>query len=339
VAYVQHVTFSYSAKAPRGTTYPTGSVSTGDPVFVHLVKSLTLTALYQFDPSPVRGSAAPAASISGTIGATVALQGPGGWSGAVATVRPAAFSGTTATVHVSFSLARLAALESAFNSETGMALGATNIMVTPTVHVHGSVDGAEVTDSFSPILPMQVNGEELNLVATGTYGAARTYPQLTPKQSGTAGRPVRVPAQMAIVGRSLDVALARVLWPGAAGASIVAAFILWAWLGRRRRMDAPTRIRATHRHDLVAVSSSPAADAPLVVEVEAFDALARLAERYDCVILELQHAEGYAYYVECGATVYRCGVEPTPAKTAWSIDDPDRPADMTFHVAAMRSVS
>jgi signal peptidase I len=339
VAYVQHVTFSYAAKAPRGTTYPTGSVSTKDPVFVHLVKTLTLTALYQFDPVTPGRSSVPATSLSGTIGATVALQGPGGWSGQVAAVSPTSFSGTTASVHVSFALARLSALESAFNSETGMVLGATNIMVTPTVHVRGSVGGAEVNDSFSPILPFQLNGQELNLVSTGSYGAAPTFPQLTPKQSGTAGRPVRVPAQMAILGRSLDVAVARVLWVGAMAASIVVAFVLWVWFGRRRRMDAPTRIRATYGHDLVAVTTSPAADAPLVVEVESFGALARLAQRYDCVILELEHPDGHAYYVECGATVYRCGVEPAPDKTTWRIDDPDRPADMTFHVAAMRSVS
>jgi hypothetical protein len=144
---------------------------------------------------------------------------------------------------------------------------------------------------------------------------------------------------MAILGRSLDVGLARVLWLGAVAASIVAAVVLGVWLARRRRMDAPTRIRATHGHDLVAVTSSPALNAPLVVEVESFGALARLAERYDCVILELEHPGGYAYYVECGATVYRCGVEPTPDKTAWRIDDPERPADLTYHVTAMRSVS
>ena len=252
---------------------------------------------------------------------------------------PVAFSGTTAKVNVSFALARITALESAFNGETGIPLGATNIVVSPTVRVHGSVDGAKVTDSFAPLLTMQMNGQELNLVSSGTYGAAPTFPELTPKQPGTAGRPDRVPASMAVFGRSLTVGVARRLWLGAMGLSVIAAVVVWVWLLRRRRMDEPTRIRATHGHDLVAVSSSPAANAPLVVEVEAFSALARLAQRYDCVILELEHADGHAYYVECGATVYRCGVEPTPERVPWSIDDPDRPADLTFHVAHMRSVS
>jgi len=83
----------------------------------------------------------------------------------------------------------------------------------------------------------------------------------------------------------------------------------WAWRRRRGRMDETTRIHADYGRDLVAVSASPAVKAPLVVDVETFDELARLARRYECVILEHAHVGGHAYYVETGSTLYRSGVE------------------------------
>ena len=86
------------------------------------------------------------------------------------------------------------------------------------------------------------------------------------------------------------------------------------------------------------MSTSPAVGAALVVDVETFGGLGRLADRYDCMILELEHAQGHTYYVECGATVYRYGTEPTEPPP-WRDGDPDRPRDLTYHVGALRSVS
>jgi len=50
-----------------------------------------------------------------------------------------------------------------------------------------------------------------------------------------------------------------------------------------------------------------------VVDVASFEELARLARRYDCVILEHVHQAGHGYYVESGTTLYRCGVEEAAA--------------------------
>lgn len=52
LTYDQHVGFSYSATASPGVTYPTGSVATGDPVFLRLVSVLDVKAHYTFDVTP-----------------------------------------------------------------------------------------------------------------------------------------------------------------------------------------------------------------------------------------------------------------------------------------------
>ncbi|HXX90418.1 MAG TPA: signal peptidase I, partial [Acidimicrobiales bacterium] len=48
VPYTERVTFSYTANAPVGVTYPTGSLSSGDPVFLRLVDTLHVLARYGF---------------------------------------------------------------------------------------------------------------------------------------------------------------------------------------------------------------------------------------------------------------------------------------------------
>ncbi len=121
----------------------------------------------------------------------------------------------------------------------------------------------------------------------------------------------------------MGVAQARRLGLGGLILAILALIGACVWQMRRRRMDETGRIHAAFGHDLVAVSASPAPHAPLVVDVATFDELARLARRYECVILEHAHIGGHAYYVESGATLYRCGVEYAEPTLA-VVDDDDR---------------
>jgi len=337
VPYRQQITFSYTARTPRGVVYPTGAVQTGEPVFVKLADAVEVTARYRFraGSTPAAAATTPAA-LAGTIGATVELEGPPGWSGQVSSVAPVRFSGTTASVAIGVDLARVSALEHAFTQATGVPLSEGNIMVVPTVRVHGSVDGSPVKNSFAPSLGLMLNGDELSLLP-GTISPGGTGSQLSPQGSGSVVHAVSVPATMPILGEPIGVARARELAAGGFVVSLVACLVVTAWLERRRRMDEPTRIRAAHGHDLVVVSSSPATDAALVVDVETFGGLVRLAERYDCVLLELEHTDGTTYYVECGATVYRYGSEPVAGAAPGP--EGDRPNDLTFHVSALRSVS
>jgi len=334
VTFDQHVDFSYAALAPAGITYPTGVVTTGDPVFLHLVHSLDVTARYALNVTTRGASKAPVA-VSGTIGATAVVEGPDGWSGPLGTVAPVAFSGSTATVDIPLDLTQIAVLEKAFGTETGIPLGNPNIVVTPTVHIHGTLDGAPVADTFDPSLTFPVNEQEIDVVQGGSVAGDHA---LTPDSPGSVERPTLVPAQMTILGRPVAVSEARRLALVGLILSILAAFGAVAWWMRRRRMDETGRIHAAFRPDLVAVTASPAIKAPLVVDVETFDELARLARRYDCMILEHTHDAGHAYYVESGATVYRCGVEFADGVLV-SVDGPELAATISAQVGPADGVA
>jgi signal peptidase I len=361
VSYAQKVAFSYTASAPAGVTYPTGVVSTGDPVFPRLVQTLEVTAHYAFSPTTPGASGTPL-TLSGTIGADAVLEGPHGWSSPLSSVAPVIFSGARASVAVPIDLGQIASLENEFATETRVSIAFPQIAITPTVHVHGTLEGAGVDATYAPSLTVPDNGQELDLGSTDAGVASAQSDELTPESSGSVELPTRVPARITIFGRLLTVADARRLALGGLLLSILAAIGACVWVIRRRRMDETARIHATYAHDLVRVSSSPTAQAKLVVDVETFEALARLARRYDCVILELEHAGGHAYFVECGATIYRHGPDPAaglsavdavmvdpldtavipavPAHAERGLSSvPDGPSDLTYYVRAVSSAS
>ena len=339
LAYDQNVAFSYGAAAPVGITYPTGRVTTGDPVFLHLVGALQVGVQYTVTTGPA-GSTDRAADtgpdVSGTIATTAVLEGPGGWTGPLSATAPVPFSGSSGRITVPLDLTRIPALEATFSSETGVPLGDPEIVVTPVVHVHGTWLGTTIGDDFSPTLAFRVEGPVLDLVGTSSGSSGSSSSKLIVTRTGAVERPITVPGHLSALGRSIGVSEARRLGLGGLVLSLLGLIGACLWRRRRRGMDETARIHATFGHDLVAVAASPVPHAPLVVDLATFDELARLARRYECVILEHAHADGHAYYVESGTTLYRCGVECAETDAAApGPDEPDGPVAIPARVASV----
>ncbi len=167
LTYDHHVAFSYSATAPAGITYPTGTVRTGDPVFLQLVKALRVGVHYSLLLAQPAGIPP---DVHGMIGATAVLEGPGGWTEPLASVAPVAFTGSSATIAVPLDLTALAALESSFTAETGVPLQDPEIVVTPAGHLRGPRAGAAIADTLAPTLAFRIEGPVLDLIGTSPGG-------------------------------------------------------------------------------------------------------------------------------------------------------------------------
>lgn len=308
VAYTQSMRFSYSGTAPAGVTYPGGRVRTGDPVFLALVDQLDVAARYRVEPA----AGGVLAGASGTVSMVAELDGPGGWHGRLVSTGPVAFTGGGTTVHLAIPLAQIADLQQSFTSETGVALGSASLVVTPSVRFGATLDGEPLRSSFSPSLPLEAAPQQLNLVATTSPSGAQSFPQLFDQSHGSVDRPVAAPAEVTVLGRTLTVARARSLAAALSALSLVLLLGSSVRALRRRRMDETDRIRAQYGTDLVSVVSSPDPDGDLAVEVASIGALARLAARYDAVLMEYEHGAGSAYYVEAGGALYRYSVDEPP---------------------------
>ena len=90
--YTQSGKFSYDAAAPDGkAVYGASSVSTGQPIFLQLVKQANFHFAYQFESKAAH-------SLAGRAGLTASLSAPDGWKRSFPLLGARTFSGDHVTV-------------------------------------------------------------------------------------------------------------------------------------------------------------------------------------------------------------------------------------------------
>ncbi len=125
--YTQTLRFSYRASVPPSAVYPSGTVSTGDPVYIQLVHLLTVTAAYRLTTTaPNR--------LHGTIGIRGTLSNSSGWSRSFWLAKPAPFAGVSAHSTAQVNLTRVESLADRISAQIGTASTSGYVLVvTPAV--------------------------------------------------------------------------------------------------------------------------------------------------------------------------------------------------------------
>jgi hypothetical protein len=103
---------------------------------------------------------------------------------------------------------------------------------------------------------------------------------------------------------AVSVGFARILGLVGLAASLAAAVAAGRMLRRARAADEPTRIGARYGESIVTVVHSSLGRHTDLVQVKSIEELARIAERYESMIIHEQTDLGHAYLVADGATLY-----------------------------------
>jgi signal peptidase I len=305
IQYTQKGHIAYRAAAPAGPVYPTGTLTTGDPIFLHLVHRLAVKAGYRFAvnaPSHLRG----------TQQVLLRLTGPSGWNREIALSPIRHFSGPAITTSATVDLRSVQSLLTEVQNATGIAAVGAGVGIVMQVHVTGTVAGQSVDESFSPTAGFQLQPLELTPsgaappAAAGT-GAASTPSSETgfdPTAQGKVTAVSSVPSTLSLAGHVIGysaltwIALAGLLLSGAASV------LLAVLLQRNRAFDEAARIRARYGHLLVPILVGEDLGWP-PVDVTSFKALARLAESAGQLVLHHQADAVDTYLVNDSGTVYR----------------------------------
>ena len=312
--YVQSGHFTYSASTVAGAVYDTDRVTTGQPMFSRLVGPVQVRFAYALRSARVERAA-------GTAALAAVLSAPNGWSRTVGLHGPTPFTGRRVSVAGVVHLRRLQRLVEKVAVATSAPAETFTVTLVPSVHVHGRMAGHPFTAAYAPRLPFTLTPYELSPVLSAAATAAG------PAHAGSAG--VFHPSQESsftaagsarvTIGPArfhLSAGLARILGPiGLLAALAAAALAVWR-LRRDRRADEPTRIQTRYGEAMIAAVQSTLIHGGDLVEVESIEALARLAERYQSLMIHEQTATGHAYLVADNGTVYAYFVhtsEPEPA--------------------------
>ncbi|HKI93283.1 MAG TPA: signal peptidase I [Gaiellaceae bacterium] len=313
VSYRQTGSYSYAAKAVAGTAYPDGRATTGQPLFLRLIDEVRVGFEYRFgsaEAHAVRGTASLAAKVSSSTG----------WTRTLPLERATPFTGDRVVLHGTLQLRTLPPLLQQLESATDVR-GSYTLALVPHIRVHGTAGGLALEAVFSTPLSFSLDPLELQPLlasAPATPGAPARPSPLTPSSSAsvTGSRPG--PLTLSAAGMAVRVSLARrISVLGLAAAALCALIGLPAGIGRLRRRDGEAeRIKSRYARFLVPVSHLEEASAQRVVEVADMDALVKIAERYERMILHERERGEDTFSVSDDGVVYRYVVDESRARTA-----------------------
>lgn len=301
--------FGYSAAAEKGTAvYGRRVATTGQPVFLRLSRTLSVRFGYELRTS------APS-DVTGRARLRVGLRSADGWSRTVLVTRWRPFDGTQARLTGRVDLGRVQRLLTRVQALTGIHSGSYTLTVAPDVRVDGVVAGRQVRDSFSPSLPLRLDALELSLAST----EARRL--LAPRKAGLVT--VREPGTLSLLVLEVETATARraavavgilsLLGLGVFG--LVALGVVGGEEARIRARYGRLIVPVAHEPrdpDVVAHGLRPPQPRLPTIDVDSFDALARLAEHGGRMILHAERDGRDEYLVADGGFLYRYRAAEAP---------------------------
>jgi signal peptidase I len=321
IPYKQSGTLSYSADASPGPAYPTGHVTTGEPLFTNVLRAANVRFGYQFEGITKH-------AIAGTASLSATLTSTNGWHRTLALGRPTYFRGDRGVVTGTLDLAALVALIDSVEATTKVR-GSYALAIIPRVNANGRVGPAPLVATFAPEIKFSVVEGEVKPEGTAESSGARAStgqgstsgsgssstnqfaPSSTSSVTGSQVEPTPVP--LGIVRPS--VATARTLALGGIAIILGALMAILALLRPLLARFAPRQqgesadIIARYGEMIIPVARVSQLPGVAVIDVADMDALVRIAEHYDRSILHETDLDGDAFWVadESGQFRYTVG--------------------------------
>ena len=308
-AYRQTGTFSYSAPVIAPTpVYPSGVVTTGQPIYPSLVNTVAMTFRYAFASSLPH-------TVHGTIEFRALLLSQTDTWQEVTTIHPTSkFTGDRTTITSQLGLTDLYNFIKSVSQQAGVTATTYSADLQPVVHLAGSVDGRRINETFEPVLPFAVTQNVITLAvaaAVAPPGATYAVPTASSQRASTLS-PVQVGSIPHQVGNVVTVAKFQVRVSVARDLGIIFAALAVILLG----LDEFFRRRSTRRSDeellaakmhvlVVPVASLGEPRQGATIDIDRFSYLARLAQFLERPILYQMTRGKRTYAVDDEIRQYR----------------------------------
>ncbi len=155
IPYKQSGALSYTAEAPPGPAYPEGRVTTGEPIFAHIVKAIDFDFAYRFQGARRR-------RLGGTIALDATVTSTYGWQRTLELAPPTHFRGSRAAVSGTLDLTSLFALLRSVEKATVLSGGYT-LTIVPKVTAAGTVDALPIHTKFTPKAVFSLTPSEIRV--------------------------------------------------------------------------------------------------------------------------------------------------------------------------------
>lgn len=285
-AYKHRGSFTYRADAPKSAVYPNGEADTGGPLFLKLIDNIRFTFSYSLESDAKR-------EVGGTAALRARVTDEHGWQKTLPLQVPTRFRGNGVKVSGELDPQAVQDLTSEVQALTGV-IGSYTVTIVPVIEVKGTVGGEAIAESFSPPLAFALNGLQMSPAsADSSDGASGVF---RPSQPGAIEISDISENKVFFGPLNPTVATARKSSIVGVGLALLVALFLWSYSWRESEDDEAAAIEARYRSWLVPVTK--VGSAKKRIQVADMDALARVADRYERMILHVASDAHHKYVVQ-----------------------------------------
>ena len=293
VSYQHLGFFSYSATAPD-SVYDSGTVQSGEPIFPKTTCTLDVNFQYTLVGDQVEG-------IAGSYQMSAIVKEPqSGWQRNIPLQAEEVFSGNTFGTRANLDVCQVTALIEAMEEETGFSSGSYTFVIVPRIEVTGSVSGRELNDTFEPNLTFRYSQTHFYMLDENPE-----EDPLNPTETRILQGERKEPNTLPIFGLELKVPTLRIFSLLIFGISLSGIVLFGLQIQNLARNDRAAFMRMKFGSLIVDIKSGSIKDFSKLIDVTSIDDLAKLAERYNVMILHDAQDDTHAYYVQGDEITYR----------------------------------
>ena len=306
---VDHVgAFSYHAEVPKSPVYPDGNVDPGQPIFLRLVDQLDVMFDYTLQSDKE-------ATVSGEALVFARVTGASGWKKTVPVAGRTAVADGRAHLEGTLDLRSIRRFVNQVQTITGLPEAEQTVELVGRVAVEGEVASQPMSERFTPVVTFSMSAYQLQVrrlpssdeeIAGGDIAAAPEDPLafLRHTQPAELALTHKVGSKVHLLGASVPISSLRQISLIGFLIALGAMFVAWMRLSRPSgEGNEASRISARYGDWLIPVGSMRT-ESSAMVEVKSIEALARLAELYERMILHEEAHGLHSYYVEQEGTLY-----------------------------------
>jgi len=285
--------FSYSASAPPGV-YDSDSIKSGDPIFT----KLTCTVDVNFQYSLI---AQQPENIAGTHQLTAIIYEPvSGWQRTVPLEEETTFSGNAFSTKAKLNFCEIESLTRSLETGTDFHPGAYALSILPNIEMNGAISGRELQTTFNPSLTFRYDRVHFYLETDDEQGDS-----VNSTQTGVLNEVHEVANTMLLFGTEMAIPALRLISLLGLAVGLGGMLTLGLRFQNLSKSNQERFIRMRYDSLVIDIQDATAISASNMIDVTSIDHLAKLAERFNTMILHEINENKHIYFVRGEGITYR----------------------------------
>jgi hypothetical protein len=304
ISYQHLGVFSYSASAPEGV-YDANTIKSGDPIFTKSTCSVAVNFQYTL-------IAAQAENLTGTYQLTAILsEQASGWQRIVPLQEEASFTGTAFGTSARLDLCKLSSLTQSLEQGTDFHPGTYTLVITPNIKLDGKVSGRALKGTFTSGPMFRYDRVQFYLVRN-----EKQSNPLTLTETGLLRETRQEANTLLLLGREIAIPTLRWVALFVLSLSLSGLILLGLRLQNLSRLGQEKFFRIKYDSIMIDVQNADSLASSSMIDVRSMEALAKLAERFNAMILHGTENNLHTYYVQVGGITYRFMINSDKTESA-----------------------